>query len=57
MGIFSFFPRMECYHGLLQLDGEIEGKIQFKKEVFDFTKGSVYIEKDWGHSFPEAYIW
>lgn len=57
MGIFSFFPRMECYHGLLQLDGEIEGKIQFKNEVFDFSKGSVYIEKDWGHSFPEAYVW
>ena len=26
-------------------------------ELVDFTGGRGYIEKDWGQSFPEAYIW
>jgi hypothetical protein len=26
-------------------------------KVIDFDGGRGYIEKDWGHSFPEGYIW
>jgi hypothetical protein len=26
-------------------------------ESIDFNNGRGYIEKDWGQSFPEAYVW
>lgn len=57
MGPFSFIPFMECYHGILSMDHEIEGEINFKGETFNFNGGRGYMEKDWGHSFPSAYIW
>jgi len=57
MGPFSFVPRMECYHGIVSLDHQLHGKINFKGEEIDFTGGRGYLEKDWGRSFPSAYIW
>ena len=57
MGPYSFAPFMECYHGIVSMDHSITGKLEFKREVFDFGGGRGYIEKDWGSSFPEAYIW
>ncbi|RXP60881.1 hypothetical protein EC396_04300 [Lutibacter sp. HS1-25] len=57
MGPFSFVPFMECYHGILSMDHSIEGQLTIHNEVIDFTAGKGYIEKDWGHSFPSAYIW
>lgn len=57
MGPFSFVPFMECYHGILSMDHSIEGKINFKGKELDFNGGRGYMEKDWGHSFPSAYIW
>ncbi|MCK7537696.1 MAG: tocopherol cyclase family protein [Marinilabiliales bacterium] len=26
-------------------------------KMADFSGGRGYIEKDWGHSFPSAYVW
>lgn len=57
MGPFSFLPFLECYHGVLSLDHEIEGEISFLGKTYDFNGGRGYIEKDWGHSFPSSYIW
>ena len=57
MGPFSFVPFMECYHGILSMDHELSGKLTFKGEQLSFEKGRGYMEKDWGHSFPEGYIW
>lgn len=57
MGPFSFVPFMECYHGILSMDHEIEGEIEFKGQTLNFDGGRGYMEKDWGHSFPSAYIW
>lgn len=57
MGPYSFVPFMECYHGILSMDHEIEGRLQIKGETVDFTGGRGYMEKDWGHSFPSAYFW
>lgn len=57
MGPFSFVPRMECYHGIVSLDHQLHGKINFYGEEMDFTGGRGYLEKDWGRSFPSAYIW
>ena len=57
MGPFSFVPFMECYHGILSMNHTIKGKLKIKSKTVDFTDGKGYIEKDWGHSFPEGYIW
>lgn len=57
MGPFSFVPFMECYHGIVSMGHTIQGSLKHhdKKLVFDGGKG--YIEKDWGRSFPSAYVW
>ncbi|MCK4922888.1 MAG: hypothetical protein KAS71_17675 [Bacteroidales bacterium] len=57
MGPYTFVPFMECYHGILSMDHNIEGELIINNEVVDFTGGKGYMEKDWGHSFPSAYIW
>ena len=57
MGPFSFLPRMECYHGILSMDHDIEGTLNIRGERVDFNGGKGYMEKDWGRSFPSAYIW
>jgi tocopherol cyclase len=35
----------------------IQGELKVKGKVIDFTDGRGYIEKDWGRSFPSAYVW
>ncbi len=57
MGPYAFVPFMECYHGILSMDHEIEGVLEINQHKIDFTGGRGYIEKDWGHSFPSAYFW
>jgi tocopherol cyclase len=57
MGPYSFVPFMECYHGVISMDHHIEGHLIINNETVDFTGGKGYIEKDWGSSFPGAYIW
>ena len=57
MGPYAFVPFMECYHGILSMDHEIDGKLIVENEEIDFTGGRGYMEKDWGVSFPSAYIW
>ncbi len=57
MGPFSFVPFMECYHGIVSMDHSITGKLEFNGKTIDFEGGRGYIEKDWGSSFPEGYIW
>jgi hypothetical protein len=57
MGPYAFVPFMECYHGILSMDHRIEGELEIDNKKIDFTGGRGYIEKDWGHSFPSAYIW
>jgi len=57
MGPFAYVPKMECYHGIVSMDHALEGSLELNGEQIDFTGGRGYIEKDWGHSFPSAYIW
>jgi hypothetical protein len=57
MGPYTFAPFMECNHGIVSLDHSISGSLVIDGEITDFTGGRGYIEKDWGHSFPSAYIW
>jgi len=57
MGPYTFLPFMECYHGIVSMDHAISGQIEMDGEMIDFGNGRGYIEKDWGKSFPSAYIW
>ncbi len=57
MGSFAFVPFMNCFHSVVSLDNRIIGKLTINNEIVDFTNGRGYIEKDWGRSFPEAFVW
>jgi hypothetical protein len=57
MGWYSYVPFMECYHGIVSANHNLFGKLTFNHQVVDFSGGKGYIEKDWGKSFPEAWIW
>jgi hypothetical protein len=57
MGWYAFIPKMECYHGVLSFDHDIEGCIEINGDKKDLTGGKGYIEKDWGSSMPSSWIW
>jgi len=57
MGWFSYMPFMETYHGMVSMNHEIRGTLTINEESINFNKGKGYIEKDWGKSFPSAWIW
>jgi hypothetical protein len=57
MGWYAWVPRMECYHGVLSFDHAIQGSLALDGGRLDFSGGRGYIEKDWGQSFPAAWVW
>jgi tocopherol cyclase len=57
MGWYRFVPKMECYHGILSFNHEINGYFEINGERKDFTGGRGYCEKDWGTSMPSSWIW
>jgi len=57
MGWYRYVPFMECYHGVVSLDHPVDGSIESAEGIFTFNNGRGYIEKDWGTSMPEAWIW
>jgi tocopherol cyclase len=57
MGPFTFVPFMECYHGIVSMDHAVYGRLEVQGKSINFDNGRGYIEKDWGRSFPSAYVW
>lgn len=57
MGPYAFVPFMQTYHGVLSLNHTLQGVISIDGERVDFNGGKGYMEKDWGTTFPRAYIW
>lgn len=57
MGWYSFVPFMECNHGIVSVVHDLSGAVSIDGNLIDFNNGKGYIEKDWGVSFPEAWIW
>lgn len=57
MGIFSYVPFMECNHAIISMKNNINGSIIINDRKINFNNGIGYIEKDWGYSFPNSYIW
>ncbi|TAL34042.1 MAG: hypothetical protein EPN93_12680 [Spirochaetes bacterium] len=57
MGWYSYIPVMECYHGVVSVTHAARGAVSVNGKNYDFGEGRGYIEKDWGVSFPERWIW
>ncbi len=57
MGWYAYVPFMECYHGIVSATHEVNGRVSMNNREISFDHGTGYIEKDWGRSFPESYIW
>ena len=57
MGFFGWLPFLECNHGVLSFNHEIHGSLDVDGDSVNFEGGRGYMEKDWGKSFPSAYIW
>lgn len=57
MGWLSKVPLLPCYHHIIQMSTSVAGKISWKNEHRLLRNGKVYIEKDWGSSFPKKWNW
>ena len=57
MGWYRFVPFMETYHGVLGLDHTVDGELEIDGAALSFHGGRGYVEKDWGRSFPSAWVW
>jgi len=57
MGPFAFVPKMACYHGIVNIHHTISGQLTMNDAILDMNEGEGYIEKDWGTSFPDSWIW
>lgn len=56
MGFLSHLPN-ECNHAIISMDHQVEGHLNLFGQAYTFTNAKGYIEKDWGTSFPKAYVW
>lgn len=57
MGALGLVPGIPCYHHVLSLDHRVRGQLDFGGRNVDFGGGRGYTEKNWGTSFPSAWIW
>ncbi len=57
MGPFSFVPFMECNHDVISFGHNLEGNLQINGKNRNFSGGQGYLEKDWGKSFPQSWVW
>lgn len=57
MGFFGYLGFMECYHGVVSMSHDLDGFILVNQNPISFHHAKGYIEKDWGKSFPRAYVW
>jgi len=52
MGWYSFVPFMQCKHGIIVMDACATGTVDQSE-----LEGRFYMEKDYGRSFPNAWVW
>jgi len=57
MGPYRFAPFMECYHGVLSMAHSVDGIVESSSGQMVFRNARGYAEKDWGRSFPSAWVW
>ncbi len=42
---------------IININSVTKGFLKVKEKVYDYNDGTAYLEKDWGISFPEKWIW
>lgn len=57
MGPFKLLPFLKSYHEVLSLTHTIMGEINFNNKAINFDEGKGALDKDWGKSFPNVWIW
>lgn len=57
MGPFCLLPLMQCHHQVISMRHSLSGSIKINGRLMCFDGGVGYIEKDWGSSFPNSYLW
>jgi hypothetical protein len=57
MGWFAYLPFMECNHDVVSMNHRLSGSLELNGIALDFNGGKGYIEKDYGRSFPDTYVW
>lgn len=57
MGVFNHLSFLECYNQVCALDGRVEGSLTIGGKYVDLTDARIYVEKNWGRSFPKAWFW
>ena len=57
MGPFAYIPNMECNHGVISMNHDVNGTLIINHIPYTFKQERGYLEKDWGTSFPRRYIW
>jgi tocopherol cyclase len=57
MGWYAYVPFMECFHGVVSTAHLLTGSLSINGRKMNVDGGTGYIEKDWGRSFPEAWVW
>lgn len=57
MGWFAWIPGLQCYHEVVSLGHRVDGTLSIAGNERDLTGGRGYLEKNWGRSFPGAWVW
>lgn len=57
MGIFGYVRLLSCHHHFVSLSSNINGVLNIDGEPIEFKDSKLYIEKNWGKSFPKSYVW
>lgn len=57
MGWYGYIPTMECFHGILSMNHNLNGQLNVNEKQIELDGGFGYIEKDWGKNFPKDWVW
>lgn len=57
MGYSYYLPNLPCYHAVLNPAHFVSGTIQINGRSTVLTNERGYLEKNWGISFPQDYLW
>lgn len=57
MGWYAYVPKMECLHAVVATTCSVSGTFTLNSRSVEFEHANGYMEKDWGSSFPKAYLW
>lgn len=57
MGIYGFLPFLNCYHDVIRIKQSLVGALEINGIPVVFDGGRGYIEKNWGETFPDEWLW